>query len=263
MSYENVAANGEPEEKKRKLEETGSLGAVLSNLKQSEFYNKNEIAELKKESFELSKAKSSSKGSPLLINPKQRGNKVIKYITSVPYEYVDIVPDYVPSKSSCILFLSLRYHQLNPDYIHERLKILGSSYTLRVLLAQVDVPEPHHSLKNLTRICLLANLTLMLAWSPEEAGKIIEMYKVYETKPPDMIMEKSDSAPLQKLSNALTSVRSVNKTDATNFLTTFKTLEGIINAPVGSLALCHGVGHHKAQRLYKTLHEPFLREKNN
>lgn len=35
----------------------------------------------------------------------------------------------------------------------------------------------------------------MLAWSFEEAGKIIETYKVYETKPADLIMEKSESYP--------------------------------------------------------------------
>ena len=40
----------------------------------------------------------------------------------------------------------------------------------------------------------------MLAWSAEEAGKIVETYKAYENKPPDMIMERSDTAPLQKVS---------------------------------------------------------------
>ena len=64
----------------------------------------------------------------------------------------------------------------------------------------MDVADPHHSLKHLTRICILADLTLMLAWSAEEAGKIIETYKAYENKPPDMIMERSESAPLQKVS---------------------------------------------------------------
>lgn len=39
----------------------------------------------------------------------------------------------------------------------------------------------------------------MLAWSAEEAGKIIETYKAYENKPPDMIMERSDTAPHQKV----------------------------------------------------------------
>lgn len=37
---------------------------------------------------------------------------------------------------------SIRYHQLNPDYIHERLKQLGNSFTVRILLVQVDVVCP-------------------------------------------------------------------------------------------------------------------------
>ena len=31
----------------------------------------------------------------------------------------------------------------------------------------------------------------MLAWNNAEAGKILETYKIYENKPPDMIMEKT------------------------------------------------------------------------
>lgn len=40
-------------------------------------------------------------------------------------------------KTSCALFLSLRYHNLKPDYINERIKQLGKLYELRVLLVQV------------------------------------------------------------------------------------------------------------------------------
>lgn len=42
-------------------------------------------------------------------------------------------------------------------------------------------------------------MTIMLAWSAEDAGKIIETYKSYEKKPPDGIMERNDSAPHQKV----------------------------------------------------------------
>lgn len=38
-------------------------------------------------------------------------------------------------------------------------------------------------------------MTLILAWSPEEAGKILETYKIYENKPADKIMEKSEASP--------------------------------------------------------------------
>lgn len=95
-------------------------------------------------------------------------------------------------RTTCALFLSLRYHMLKPDYIYNRVKSLGKLYELRVLLLQIDVKEPHAALKQLTRMCLVADLTLMLAWSSEEAGKLIETYKIFENKPPDLIMEKSE-----------------------------------------------------------------------
>lgn len=72
------------------------------------------------------------------VHPKQRGNPLLKSITNVPWEFDEIVPDYVVGMSSCILFLSLKYHSLNPDYIHNRLKLLGKHFELRVLLVQVD-----------------------------------------------------------------------------------------------------------------------------
>lgn len=78
-----------------------------------------------------------SRNYSLLVNPKQRGNPILRSITNVPWEYEDIIPDYQMGATSCALFLSLRYHNLNPDYIHERLKLLGKSFELRVLLVQV------------------------------------------------------------------------------------------------------------------------------
>lgn len=39
----------------------------------------------------------------------------------------------------------------------------------------------------------------MLAWNSDEAGKIIETYKIYQNKPPDKIMEKIENDPHQKV----------------------------------------------------------------
>ncbi|XP_036148765.1 mating-type switching protein swi10-like isoform X5 [Monomorium pharaonis] len=76
---------------------------------------------------------------------------------------------------------------------------LSKINTILVNVKQIDVADPHHALKHLTRISILADMTLMLAWNAEDAGKIIETYKIYENKPPDDIMERSDTAPHQKL----------------------------------------------------------------
>ncbi|XP_043248042.1 DNA excision repair protein ERCC-1 [Colletes gigas] len=225
--------------------------SAFSELRKSEFFEEAAPGP--------SKAKDSSKLNALLVNPKQKGNPLLKSISNIPWEFSEIVPDYVMGRTSCALFLSIRYHQLNPDYIHERLKTLGNMYNLRVLLVQVDVADPHHALKHLTRVCILADLTLMLAWSAEDAGKIIETYKVYENKPPDAIMDRSDTAPYQKMVSALTAIRSVNKTDATTLLSTFGTLSELLKTKPNTLALCSGIGLQKAERIYNTLHEQFLR----
>ncbi|XP_069684695.1 DNA excision repair protein ERCC-1 isoform X2 [Periplaneta americana] len=190
----------------------------------------------------------------------QRGNPLLKSICNVPWEYEEVIPDYVMGRTTCALFLSLRYHNLNPDYINERLKELGKQYELRVLLVQVDTKDPHHALKNLTRISILTDVTLMLAWSAEEAGRIIETYKIFEHKPPDLIMEKQENSPYQKLVNALTSIRSINRTDAMTLLTSFGSLEKIVRASPETLGLCPGLGPQKASRLHKVLHQPFLRD---
>lgn len=200
-------------------------------------------------------------GSSIVVSPRQRGNPILKFVRSVPWEFGEVVPDYVLGQTTCALFLSLRYHNLNPNYIHDRLKQLGQTFTLRVLLVQVDVKDPHHSLKELARICIMADCTLILAWSPEEAGRYLETYKSYEKKPADLLKEQVEKNYLSKVTDCLTTVKSINKTDAITLLSTFSSVEGIICASKEDLVLCPGLGPQKARRLYDVLHKPFLKSK--
>ncbi|MED6263499.1 hypothetical protein CHARACLAT_005197 [Characodon lateralis] len=202
-------------------------------------------------------------GSSIIVSPRQRGNPILKFVRSVPWEFGEVVPDYVLGQTTCALFLSLRYHNLNPNYIHDRLKQLGNAFTLRVLLVQVDVKDPHHALKELARICIMADCTLILAWSPEEAGRYLETYKSYEKKPADLLKEQVEKDYLSKVTDCLTTVKSVNKTDAITLLSAFSSVEGIINASKEELVLCPGLGPQKARRLYDVLHKPFLKSKTN
>lgn len=94
------------------------------------------------------------------------------------------MPNYVVG----IIISSLRYHNLYQYYIHSQLKQIWKRYKLRVLLAQVDVSEPQNVLKHVTRIYLLADLTLMLPYNSGMASRIAETSKMYENKPPELIM---------------------------------------------------------------------------
>jgi len=50
------------------------------------------------------------KAHVLHVSLKQRGNPVLKFIRNVPFEFSDIVPDYILGVNRCALFLSLKYH---------------------------------------------------------------------------------------------------------------------------------------------------------
>ncbi|CAH2321382.1 DNA excision repair ERCC-1 isoform X3 [Pelobates cultripes] len=230
--------------------------------------------------------------SCIVVSTRQRGNPLLKHLRNVPWEFGDIVPDYLLGDSSCALFLSLRYHNLNPEYIHSRLRSLGQCFALRVLMVQVDVvslismktiflsevkrlhytclysslflilffqKDPHFSLKELAKICILSDCTLILSWSPEEAARYLETYKCYEQKPADVLKEKTERDFISRMTDCLTTVKSVNKTDSGTLFTTFGTLADIANSSREDLSLCPGLGPQKAKRLYDTLHEPFLK----
>ena len=64
---------------------------------------------------------------------------------------------------------------------------------------------------------------------------------------------------MMTLIEALTSVKSVNKTDAVTLLGTFKTLDAIARASPEDLALCPGFGPNKARKLHKVFSEQFRR----
>ncbi|XP_075302325.1 DNA excision repair protein ERCC-1 isoform X2 [Opisthocomus hoazin] len=109
--------------------------------------------------------KPGAKSSGIVVSPRQRGNPVLRHVRAVPWEFGDVVPDYVLGQGTCALFLSVRYHHLHPQYVHARLRELGRSYALRLLLLLADVRDPQQALKELAKVCILADCTLLVAWS--------------------------------------------------------------------------------------------------
>ncbi|KAI9562461.1 putative D excision repair protein ERCC-1 isoform X1 [Daphnia sinensis] len=232
---------------------------AFERLKKSEFYEPQPIISTENNEHNnehINKQVISYKAGSVIVNQRQRGNPVLKSIRNVPWEYGEIVPDFVMGHTCCALFLSLQYHNLNPQYIHDRLKDLGKQYELRILLVQVDIKDPYIPIKELTKICLLADLTLLLAWDAQEAGKIIETYKVFEHKPPDLIMGKQEN---DSIADALTSIKSVNRTDAMTLMSNFQTLQNIYEASEEDLSLNPGFGPQKARRLFRVLHDKFVK----
>ncbi|BHF75420.1 Excision repair cross-complementation group 1 [Sparganum proliferum] len=209
-----------------------------------------------------SQAAANVSSSKLLVNSRQRGNPLLELLRNVAWEYADIQPDYLFGPSQCAFFLSLRYHNLNPEYIFDRLQKIREAYKLTVLIVLVDVDDSHHPLKELDKFGLTQNVTVMLAWSPTEAARYLETFKTSINKPPDDLLPDGDAKNdhLALVTGFLTSLRHISKSDAAALLTKFGSVAGIMKADVESLESCPGIGGVKAQKLHDTLRATFKRK---
>ncbi|KAH9896817.1 restriction endonuclease type II-like protein [Cubamyces lactineus] len=196
-------------------------------------------------------------GNNIIVNPCQRGNPILECIRNVGKMFGEIVADYQVGRTTGVLFLSLRYHRLHPEYIHQRIEKLGHSYNLRVLLLMCDVSEHQEPIRELTKICLINEITVMVAWNAEEAGYYLSTYKQFEHKPPDMIKERVDKDYHSMLRTALTSISKVNKTDVETLRTSFGSFAAIAKASSEQLQNLPGFGQVKAKRIQDAFNKPF------
>ena len=193
----------------------------------------------------------------LLVSTKQKGNDLIRFLRNVPYTYTKIVPDYIMGPNRCALFLSFKYHNLHPHYVHRRIAELKNDFDLRVLLCLVDVEDNAAILATLNKLCTVNSLSLILTWSSLECARYLESFKVYENKDTSSIQKKKDLAPQEQIADVLSSVRSVNKTDSSQLLMQFGSLKSLVTASVEELHAVPGIGDKKVKRLFAAFNEPF------
>ncbi|KAL8932649.1 MAG: hypothetical protein Q9216_006744 [Gyalolechia sp. 2 TL-2023] len=195
--------------------------------------------------------------SSILVSPRQKGNPILNNVRSLPWEYSDIPADFVLGATTCALFLSLKYHRLHPEYIYNRIRNLGHKYNLRVLLTMVDIQNHEEPLKELSKTSMVNNLTLILCWSAQEAGRYLELYKSYEHASPTSIKAHQSTSYRDKLVEFVTTPRSINTTDATSLISAFGSIRAAVNARPEEIGIIPGWGEKKVQRWCATVNEPF------
>lgn len=195
--------------------------------------------------------------SAILVSPRQKGNPILSNIRSLPWEWSDIPSDFVLGNTTCALFLSLKYHRLHPEYIYSRIRALAGKYNLRILLTMVDIQNHEESLKELSKTSLVNNLTLILCWSAQEAGRYLELYKSYEHASPTSIRAHPATSYSEKLVEFITVPRSINKTDAVGLVSAFGSVRAAVNARPEEIGTIAGWGEKKVQRWCETVRENF------
>jgi DNA excision repair protein ERCC-1 len=195
--------------------------------------------------------------SSIIVSPRQKGNPILNGIKQVPWEYGDIVPDYILGVTTCALFLSLKYHRLHPEYIYTRIKQLQGKYNLRVVLVMVDIDNHEDSLKELSKTSLINNVTLVLCWSSAEGGRYLELFKSFENAAPTAIKQHQSTSYSDRMVDFITTPRSVNKTDAVSLVSQFGSIRTAVNARHEDVAGIAGWGEKKVERWCASVREPF------
>lgn len=212
----------------------------------------------------------SQKGNPLLESPLMK---------LTPWTYLgQILLDYYINATLQILFLSLKYHKLRPEYVWRRIeKLKGGTSTeqeqhvsdqaLRVLLVVVDIDSPQDTIRHLLGICMKQDLSMIVAWSFEEAGNYIAYFKQNElaNSKVDLSIQGLKKADFNlNIVLALTTVRAVNKTDVANLLANYKLFKNIVllaslDQGLGDI---QGLGERKVVNLQRAFTEPFVFNKS-
>lgn len=195
--------------------------------------------------------------SSIIVSPRQKGNPLLNGIKQVPWEYGDIVPDYILGVTTCALFLSLKYHRLHPEYIYTRIKQLQGKYSLRVVLVMVDIENHEDPLKELSKTSLINNVTLVLCWSSLEGGRYLELFKSFENAAPTAIKQHQSTSYSDRMVDFITTPRSVNKTDAVSLVSQFGSIRTAVNARHEDVAGIAGWGDKKVERWCTSVSEPF------
>ncbi|KAF2691262.1 hypothetical protein K458DRAFT_438938 [Lentithecium fluviatile CBS 122367] len=193
----------------------------------------------------------------ILVSPRQKGNPILNGVRTVAWEYSDIPADYVLGATTCALFLSLKYHRLHPEYIYNRIRDLKGQYQLRILLVMVDIENHEESLRELSKTSLINDVTIMLTWSAQEAGRYLELFKTFEHAAPTSIKAQQSLTYSDNMVEFITVPRSINKTDAVGLVSNFGSIRTAVNAGPEELGLIAGWGTKKVQRWCNSVREPF------
>ena len=195
--------------------------------------------------------------SSILVSYRQKGNPILNSVRAMPWEYADTPADYVLGLTTCALFLSLKYHRLHPEYIYSRIRGLQGKYNLRILLTMVDIQNHEDSLKELSKTSLINDVTIILCWSAQEAGRYLELFKSYENAAPTKIKAQQATTYADQSLDFITVPRSINKTDALGLISSFGSMRTAVSARPEEVALVDGWGQKKVQRWCSTVIEPF------
>ena len=201
----------------------------------------------------------------LHVRKSQQGNPILSHINKFRLEWKEneeLHADYV-AKSTGILFLQVSWHRKNPKYIGVQMHKMRNMFKLRVLMLHYNEDESDvgcsasNILEEMNALCLVMDFALVVAMSQQECARYLEYLLEFEGTTAASIKGHYEKEFLPRVSQMLTMVRKVSKSDSKTLMNDFSNLKNVVTSSPEELSICQGVGQLKAKRLVSVFNTPF------
>ena len=180
----------------------------------------------------------------------QKQNPLVEFLTQV--SYTEEIFDYRIGKFT-FLFISVKYHQVNPSYFEMRIEKGIPTHLLLV----VDT-ESQSDVRRLNTLAVTFGIILILAFSYKEASQYLSTFATSHDKQ----LDTTGGVHIDKSAfNCLLNVKGVNTTDVIVLADRFKSFRALLKATKKEIEECPGFGELKAKRLLKSFDQPFVARK--
>ncbi|KEJ83137.1 Excision repair enzyme ERCC-1 [Oxytricha trifallax] len=194
------------------------------------------------------------------VNERQQLNPALKHV-NFKYSLTNIIKeDFLMNQQQLsVIFLSLEYHIEYPLYLKWRLSEVRNYYIdieknqqiILILLVDDQRDSFEQFITQINIDCLKYSATLICAFSFQEVSNYLNVYKQFQAYDQKYLRENTKKLSHSQLAtDAITSIRGINKNDAQKLFRKYGTVQEIVLAKDYSRFLeLDGIGKTKVDRL--------------
>ena len=109
------------------------------------------------------------------VSKGQQGNVLLRHFKNRGWTFAETDPDFVIGERACVVFVSLKYHLLQPEYVKTRISEL-QCFDICIVLCLIDAEDVFATLHSINRAAGMGACPLVCAWSAEEAARYVEFF---------------------------------------------------------------------------------------
>jgi DNA excision repair protein ERCC-1 len=174
----------------------------------------------------------------ILVNPQQKGNPLLQHLGNIHVADNELAEDFVLSDSCSALYVSVKFHKLNPLYVGKRMEAMKKKVKTQVLVVHVDDADCEKPLLEVQTLAISFRFVVVLAWSLQEAARYLDAYSRSAGTNTVKLLEGKQASDLHaKAVEVLTTVPAINKNDAKTLMRNFNTMAEIFNASMTDLSI--------------------------